>query len=58
MQRGLVSRVMGIMLGKAFKMQEWVVVGRFMERNFPHSPMSRWLVCGAAATAQVLGCVV
>ncbi len=36
---------------KAFKMQGWVIVGGLMERKYKDSPMSKWLVGGAAAGA-------
>ena len=36
---------------KAFKMQGWVIVGGYMERHYRDSPMSKWLVGGAAAGA-------
>ena len=42
---------MGVMPEKAFKMQGWVVVGGVMEQNYKDSPMSTWLVGGAAAGA-------
>lgn len=48
---GIVSRTFGIMPEKAFKMQGWVMVGRFMERNFEEPGLFKWLVAGAAAGA-------
>ena len=36
---------------KAFKMQGWIMVGRFMERNFEEPGIVKWLVAGAAAGA-------
>lgn len=48
---GIVSRTFGIMPEKAFKMQGWVMVGRFMERNFEEPGLLKWLVAGAAAGA-------
>ena len=52
--RRILCCVMEIMPEKAFKIQRWVVVGRFI----PHSPMSKWLVGGAAATAALIGYIV
>ena len=48
---GVVSRTFGIMPEKAFKMQGWVLVGRFMESKFEEPTISKWLVAGAAAGA-------
>lgn len=42
---------MGVMPEKAFKMQGWVIMGGYMERHYKDSPMSKWLVGGAAAGA-------
>ena len=42
---------MGIVPEKAFKMQTWIIVGEIMEKNYEDSPMSKWLVGGAAAGA-------
>ena len=50
-QTGVVSRTFGIMPEKAFKMQAWIMVGRFMERNFEEPGIVKWLVAGAAAGA-------
>ena len=36
---------------KAFKMQGWIMVGRFMERNFENPGILKWLAAGAAAGA-------
>ena len=47
----MVSRTFGIMPEKAFKMQGWIVVGRFMESKFEEPTISKWLVAGAAAGA-------
>ncbi len=58
---GVLSRTMGIMPEKAFKMQAWIIVGQFMERHFADSPMAKWIVGGAGAggvtalIGQVLG---
>lgn len=48
---GLVSRTFGIMPEKAFKMQGWIMVGRFMESNFEEPGITKWLAAGAAAGA-------
>lgn len=48
---GVVSRTLGIMPEKAFKMQSWIMVGRFMERNFEEPTIFKWLVAGSAAGA-------
>ena len=48
---GLVSRTLGIMPEKAFKMQGWIIVGRYMEKHFESPTLSKWLVAGAAAGA-------
>lgn len=45
------SRTFGIMPEKAFKMQGWIMVGRFMESMFEEPTISKWLVAGAAAGA-------
>jgi hypothetical protein len=36
---------------KAFKMQGWIMVGRWMERNFEEPGMIKWMAAGAAAGA-------
>ncbi len=36
---------------KAFKMQGWIMVGRFMESKFEDPTISKWVVAGAAAGA-------
>ena len=36
---------------KAFKMQGWIIVGRYMESRFEQPTISKWLVAGAAAGA-------
>ena len=36
---------------KAFKMQGWIIVGRYMESHFEQPTISKWLVAGAAAGA-------
>ncbi len=36
---------------KAFKIQGWILVGRFMERNFEDPVVIKWMVAGAAAGA-------
>ena len=48
---GLVSRTFGIMPEKAFKMQGWIIVGRYMESHFERPTISKWLIAGAAAGA-------
>ena len=48
---GVVSRTFGIMPEKAFKMQSWIMVGRFMERNFEEPTILKWLIAGSAAGA-------
>ena len=48
---GLVSRTFGIMPEKAFKMQGWIMVGRFMESNYEEPGIMKWLAAGAAAGA-------
>ncbi|MCG8623986.1 MAG: hypothetical protein MJE68_18600 [Proteobacteria bacterium] len=48
---GVVSRTFGIMPEKAFKMQGWIIVGRYMESHFEEPTISKWLVAGAAAGA-------
>ena len=48
---GLVSRTFGIMPEKAFKMQGWIFVGRYMESRFEKPTISKWIVAGAAAGA-------
>ncbi len=48
---GVISRTFGIMPEKAFKMQGWIMVGRFMERNFEEPTIAKWLVAGSAAGA-------
>lgn len=48
---GVVSRTFGIMPEKAFKMQGWIIVGRYMESHFEQPTISKWLVAGAAAGA-------
>lgn len=56
--KGLVSRTFGIMPEKAFKMQGWIFVGRYMESRFEKPTISKWIVAGAAAGAAttIIGC--
>jgi len=48
---GLVPRTFGIMPEKAFKMQGWIIVGRFMESRFERPTISKWIVAGSVAGA-------
>lgn len=48
---GVVSRTFGVMPEKAFKMQAWILMVRFMESKFEEPTISKWLVAGAAAGA-------
>ena len=45
------SRTIGIMPEKAFKMQGWVIVGNFVESCNDQAVISKWLMAGAAAGA-------
>lgn len=45
------SRTFGIMPEKAFKMQGWIMVGRYMESHYEKPTISKWMVAGAAAGA-------
>ena len=48
---GVMSRTIGIMPEKAFKMQGWVIVGKLVESHNDQAIISRWLMAGAAAGA-------
>lgn len=48
---GLIPRTFGIMPEKAFKMQGWIIVGRFMESRFERPTISKWIVAGSVAGA-------
>ena len=36
---------------KAMKMQGWIIVGRYIERNFEEKTYTKWLIAGSVAGA-------
>lgn len=48
---GVTARVVGIMPEKAMKMQGWIIVGRYIERNFEDKTYAKWLIAGSVAGA-------
>ena len=47
----MLARLFGIMPEKAMKMQAWIIVGRYMEKQFDNPTYSKWLFAGAMAGA-------
>ena len=45
------ARLLGIMPEKAMKMQAWLIVGCYMDRQFDNPTYSKWLFAGAVAGA-------